>query len=175
MILGGFLRTLRSLELVVYGQGAESNRRPGVLCLSLAVRLSSVRHQTGWVSAMTVLSGKCLCGQVQVSVRGEPLRVGICHCTNCRQESGSAFTFYAIWPAHQFEHVGETSVFHGQHFCPRCGSHLFSADAREAEIKLGVLSEVPTPLVPSYELWIKRREPWLRPIEGAEQFEEDRK
>ncbi len=124
---------------------------------------------------MTVLSGKCLCGQVQISVRGEPLRVGICHCTNCRQESGSAFTFYGVWPAHQFEHVGETSEFRGQHFCPRCGSRLFSADDREAEIKLGILSEAPTPLVPSYELWIKRREPWLRPIEGAEQYEEDRK
>jgi hypothetical protein len=59
-------------------------------------------------------------------------------------------------------------------FCPHCGSRLFSADDREAEIKLGILSEVPTPLVPSYELWIKRREPWLRPIEGAEQYEENR-
>ncbi|HEX2655519.1 MAG TPA: GFA family protein, partial [Xanthobacteraceae bacterium] len=25
-----------------------------------------------------------------------------------------------------------------------------------------------------YELWIKRREPWLQPVEGAEQFVEDR-
>ena len=123
---------------------------------------------------MSVLSGKCLCGQVQISVRGEPLRVGICHCTDCRQESGSAFTFYAIWPAHQLERVGETSDFHGRHFCPRCGSRLFSVDDREAELKLGILSDAPTPLVPSYELWIKRREPWLRPIEGAEQYEEDR-
>jgi hypothetical protein len=31
-------------------------------------------------------------------------------------------------------------------------------------IKLGILSEAPTPLVPGHELWIKRREPWLRPI-----------
>jgi len=123
---------------------------------------------------MTVRSGQCLCGQVQISVRGEPLRIGICHCTNCRQESGSAFTYYAIWPAHEFGHIGETSEFQGQHFCPGCGSHLFSADDREAEVKLGVLAEVPTRLVPSYELWVKRREPWLRPIEGAEQYEEDR-
>jgi hypothetical protein len=52
---------------------------------------------------------------------------------------------------------------------------LFSVDDREAEIKLGILSEGPTSLVPSYELWIKRREPWLRPIDGAEQHEENRK
>ncbi len=51
------------------------------------------------VTTMTVLSGKCLCGQVQIFVRGDPLRIGICHCTDCRRESGSAFTFYAVWPA----------------------------------------------------------------------------
>jgi len=124
---------------------------------------------------MTVLLGKCLCGQAQISVRDEPLRIGICHCTNCRQESGSAFTFYAVWPTHKFQYEGETSEFRGQHFCPHCGSRLFSADGREAEVKLGILSGAPTHLVPTYELWVKRREPWLRPVEGAEQYEEDRK
>lgn len=123
---------------------------------------------------MTVLSGTCLCGQVQISVRGAPLRVGICHCTDCRKVSGSAFTFYAIWPAQQFEYLGETSEFRGRCFCPRCGSHLFSVDDQEAEIQLGIVSEAPTSLVPSYELWVKRREPWLRAIEGAEQYEENR-
>jgi len=125
-------------------------------------------------SGVRLFSGKCLCGQVQISARGEPLRTGICHCTNCRQESGSAFTFYGVWPAHQFESTGDTSEFRGQRFCPRCGSHLFFLDDREAEIKLGVLSEAPTSLVPGYELWVKRRELWLRPIEGAVQYEEDR-
>ena len=124
---------------------------------------------------MRMLSGKCLCGQVQISVRGEPLRVGICHCTDCRQESGSAFTFYGIWAAHQFESVGETGEFRGRHFCPGCGSRLFSADDREAEVKLGILSEAPTPFMPSYELWVKRRESWLRPIAGAQQHQEDRR
>ena len=123
---------------------------------------------------MTVLSGSCLCGQVQLSVHGEPLRVGICHCTDCRQESGSAFTFFGVWAASQFERSGETAQFRGRHFCARCGSRLFAVDDREAEIKLGVLSPVPTPLVPSYELWVRRREPWLRPVPGAAQFEQDR-
>jgi hypothetical protein len=123
---------------------------------------------------MRSFSGSCLCGQVRLSVRGEPLRVGICHCTDCRQESGSAFTFFGIWPAGQFERSGESAQFNGRHFCTSCGSRLFSVDEREAEIKLGVLSEAPTPLSPSYELWIKRREPWLRPVEGAAQHIEDR-
>ncbi|QRI63554.1 GFA family protein [Shinella sp. PSBB067] len=123
---------------------------------------------------MTEFSGKCLCGQVRISVRGEPLRVGICHCMDCRKESGSAFTFYAVWPDGQFAREGETAEFRGQRFCPRCGARLFCADGREVEVKLGILSQAPTPLVPRYELWTRRREPWLRPVEGAEQFEENR-
>ena len=123
---------------------------------------------------MTLHSGKCLCGRVRVSVRGDPVRVGICHCTDCRQESGSAFTFYGIWRATQFEYMGEVSQFQARHFCPRCGSRLFSVDEHEAEIKLGILSEAPTLMKPSYELWVKRRESWLLPIEGAEQYDGDR-
>ena len=123
---------------------------------------------------MTTYSGQCRCGDVCFSLRGEPDRIGLCHCTDCRQESGSAFTFYAIWAATQFESTGATAQFEGQHFCPRCGSRLFSVDAQEAEIKLGALSQAPTKFVPSYELWIKRREPWLRAVAGAEQFDEDR-
>ncbi|RYF35629.1 MAG: GFA family protein [Comamonadaceae bacterium] len=122
----------------------------------------------------TFYSGACLCGQVRLTVRGEPLRVGICHCTDCREESGSAFTFFGIWPASQFEYSGDTGEFSGRSFCTRCGSRVFSGNEQEAEIKLGTLSAAPTPLKPSYELWIKRREPWLPAIEGAEQHQEDR-
>lgn len=123
---------------------------------------------------MKDLTGGCRCGQVRVSARGEPTRIGICHCTDCRQESGSAFTFYAIWPADKFASTGETATFAGRTFCPKCGSRLFSVDETEAEIKLGILTDAPTELRPTYELWIKRREHWLRPVDGAEQYEEDR-
>lgn len=40
---------------------------------------------------------------------------------------------------------------------------MFSADEKEAEIKLGILTEAPTALSPTYELWTERREAWLRP------------
>ena len=45
------------------------------------------------------LFGGCSCGQVPYEVDGDhPVRVGICHCETCRQESGSAFSFFGIWP-----------------------------------------------------------------------------
>jgi hypothetical protein len=123
---------------------------------------------------MSTLTGSCRCGKVRLAVRGQPTRIGICHCTDCRQESGSAFTSFGVWPASAFESKGDTMEYAGRRFCPDCGSRMFSADEKEAEIKLGVLTDAPTPLAPTYELWIKWRETWLPPIEGAEQFQEDR-
>lgn len=123
---------------------------------------------------MPLRTGSCRCGSVGYTVKGEPKRTGICHCTDCRQESGSAFTFYAVWPASEFASTGETIDHQGRRFCPKCGSRLFSLGKGEAEIKLGSITDAPTGLRPTYELWVRRREVWLLPIEGATQHDEDR-
>ena len=49
----------------------------------------------------TEREGGCACGQLRFRARGEPLRVGLCHCMTCRNESGSAFNFFAIFPVEQ--------------------------------------------------------------------------
>ncbi|EPE96854.1 GFA family protein [Rhizobium grahamii] len=124
---------------------------------------------------MARLKGSCRCGRITYSLEGEPTRIGICHCTDCRQESGSAFTFFGVWPASSFSTSGETDVHNGRRFCPTCGSRMFACTDDEAEIKLGTLTDAPTALVPTYELWVKRREKWLSPVEGADQYVEDRR
>lgn len=123
---------------------------------------------------MTTRMGSCRCGRVRFSVTGEPDRVGNCHCTDCRQESGSPFTYFGVWPESDFETSGSTKTFEGRQFCPSCGSRLYAVDEGEAEIKLGALLDAPVGISPTYELWVKRREPWLNAITNADQFEEDR-
>ncbi|MCF6370281.1 GFA family protein [Rhizobium halophilum] len=123
---------------------------------------------------MIIRSGGCLCGNVKYSVKGPPLRVGLCHCAVCRKESGSAFVTFAVWPAHSFETAGEIAIFGGRGFCRSCGSRLFNPQDGEVEVRLGSLDMAPTDLAPTYEIWVKRRETWLHPLAGLEQFEEDR-
>jgi hypothetical protein len=118
--------------------------------------------------------GGCSCGRVRYTVSGEPLRVGLCHCTSCRQESGSAFTAFAVWPRSAFSSAGIFSTWEGRSFCPGCGSRLFALRDDEAEIKMGTLEDAPTGLTPQYELWVWRREHWLGPLPGAEQHQRDR-
>lgn len=126
--------------------------------------------------------GGCNCGRVRIEVRGEPTRVGLCHCLTCRKETGAPFMAFADWPRSQVAVAGETanwtSTTDRRHFCPFCGSTLFATDAAETddevEIRLGTLDETPSGLTPGYELWVDRREHWLEAVSGAMQHRRDR-
>ena len=126
------------------------------------------------------LSGGCNCGQVRYEIDAEPRRVGICHCATCRKDSGSAFSFFGLWPKAGVTLSGELGCWQsragGERFCTKCGSSLFSwnDDSDEIEVKLGTLDNPPGPLAPTYELWTIRREPWLAHLEELEQHTRDR-
>jgi hypothetical protein len=122
---------------------------------------------------MDQVTGGCLCGAVRVVARGEPDRVGICHCLDCRKHHGALFFAAAIFPAGAVTVTGETSEFRGRHFCPRCGSSVFSRSDDEVEVHLGVLDEIDR-FRPTYELWTIRREGWLPEFPGMRGFERNR-
>ena len=122
---------------------------------------------------MQKLNGSCQCGNVWITVTGAPNRVGICHCLDCRKHHGAPFYAAAIFPSGAVRVVGETRSFEGRHFCPRCGSSVFAISGEETEVHLGTFDD-PNLFVPTYELWTCRRESWLKPVPGAEQFERDR-
>jgi hypothetical protein len=125
-----------------------------------------------------VRTGGCLCGAVRYSVHGDPVHVRRCHCADCRKEAGSAFSVYAQWPVDAFEISGEISSYDSRGFCARCGSRLLdTSDPGDAliEIRLGSLDEAPFELKPEAEIWVKRRESWILPVEGAAQHDENRR
>ena len=47
---------------------------------------------------METVTGGCLCGAVRLEARGKPLRVGVCHCLDCRKHHGSLFYAAAVFP-----------------------------------------------------------------------------
>ena len=122
-----------------------------------------------------IRTGGCLCGAIRYTLRGEPFHVGRCHCADCRRESGSAFTVYAQWRRDAFELEGELAAYEGRGFCPRCGSRVACLDEEGVEVRLGSLDDAPFDLRPEAEIWIKRREAWLPPVDGASQHEENRR
>ena len=116
--------------------------------------------------------GGCLCGGVRVIATGQPDRIGICHCLDCRKHHGAVFYAAAMSPAAQVQITGDTRSFQGRHFCPTCGSSVFAMDGDTCELHLGTL-DTPGALVPDYELWTIRREPWLPAFPGMDLHDRD--
>ena len=109
---------------------------------------------------METYSAGCLCGAVRLTAKGAPLRVGICHCLDCRKHHGALFYVAAIYRADAVEITGDTHAYKDRHFCPTCGSSVFAQSGDEIEIHLGALDS-PSQFEPTYEVWTTRRENWL--------------
>jgi hypothetical protein len=103
-----------------------------------------------------------------------PTMHGICHCTNCKRRTGSAFGISAYFDrATVVSRTGETAVYafhhapqnHDQerHFCPKCGTTLFwyvSALPETIGIAGGCFADDNLP-DPTYSVTDKKRETWL--------------
>jgi hypothetical protein len=122
---------------------------------------------------MDKFTGGCLCGDVRIVATGEPYRVGLCHCLDCRKHHGALFFAAAIFPEDAVTITGETRDWAGRHFCPHCGSSVFARFGDEVEVHLGAL-DAPGQFTPTYENWTVRREPWLPPFPLARHYPRDR-
>lgn len=102
----------------------------------------------------------CLCGDVRIVMSGQPYRVGLCHCLDCRKHHGALFHASAVFPEAAVTVEGETREYKGRFFCPRCGSSVFGHYRDETEVNLGSFDAIDQ-LKPTYESWVIRREAWL--------------
>lgn len=109
---------------------------------------------------MDRLTGGCLCGAVRITASGQPYRVGLCHCLDCRKHHGALFHASAIFRNDAVTVEGDTRSYAGRSFCPECGSSVFQQSGDETEVSIGAL-DAPDQLTPTYELWTVRRESWL--------------
>ena len=118
-------------------------------------------------------NASCRCGQLRVTVTGEPVRVSVCHCLNCKKRSGSAFAVQARWPASEVTIEGRSSSFIKTadsdnratfHFCPECGSDVHYSNEGVFEdliaIPLGAFDD-PFFLRPGFSVWEERKHDWV--------------
>ena len=133
---------------------------------------------------MTVRIASCSCGQLQTEVRGDPIRVSVCHCYACQRRTGSVFSAQARFPREavaikgngtEFVRVGDEGERFRFTFCPECGSTVFyveEGNEQEIAIPVGAFadSHFPTPTVSIYE---KRRHPWVSLPKDAERWRKD--
>ena len=116
----------------------------------------------------------CACGQVSITVDRIPEMHCVCHCTNCKRRTGSAFGISAYFDkASVVASVGETAVYafhhaaqdHDQerHFCSKCGTTLYwyiSTRPNLIGIAAGCFADDGLP-APTHSFTDRKREGWL--------------
>jgi hypothetical protein len=121
----------------------------------------------------------CSCGQLRVSVEGDPVRISVCHCLACKRRTGSAFGYQARFPAEGFRVEGDYKEFvrlsdeeeeRRLSFCPECGSTVFytlGSQPGVVAIPVGGFADpdFPPPWVSVYE---SRRHAWVQMPEGID-------
>lgn len=83
---------------------------------------------------MGTYAGRCFCGAVELTVTGEPVAMGYCHCSSCRSWAAAPVNAFSLWKPEQVRITkGEDGI--GSYaktdrsirkFCKTCGGHLLT-------------------------------------------------
>ncbi|KAJ7734269.1 Mss4-like protein [Mycena metata] len=124
--------------------------------------------------------GSCLCGQTTIELASTHTEQIVCHCTDCRQTSGSAFSTNVFvsardviirGPVKEYSSKAASGNTVTRRFCSNCGSaisHLSATFGDARAIHTGNFpdfAQVPI----TTELFVKDRWTGLAPISGAAQ------
>ena len=82
----------------------------------------------------TIHKGQCFCGAVRIEVRGAPMRMGYCHCADCRAWAAAPVNGFTLWEPSQVtvtqgsEDLATYAKTPGslRKFCRKCGGHVMS-------------------------------------------------
>ena len=96
--------------------------------------------------------GKCLCGQIGVTCTNLPRSVIACYCTDCQKATGGGPSFNIVVDDNAIAITkGKTSFIKvtassgnpvERHFCPKCGSPIFSKLPNRTVWKAGIFNHV---------------------------------
>jgi len=121
---------------------------------------------------MATRTAASACGQLQVTCRGAPQKVSLCHCLDCQRRTGSAFGIAAFYPREAVAAEGRASRYRRSadsgfaitfHFCPDCGATVFWEPERKPEavaVAVGAFADPGFP-APTQAVWEERRHPWV--------------
>ena len=126
------------------------------------------------------LAGKCFCGAVQYAVADEFRYAMICHCSNCRRTTGSAFKPFAGIEREKFavtQGANGLMVYGGDKandtHCRVCGSLLFSVvrDGAFVHVAMGTLLDDPS-IRPTRHIFVGSKAPWFTITDDLPQYQE---
>ena len=121
----------------------------------------------------------CGCGNVKVTVKGDPELCFACHCDFCQKMTGSIANFGAVYKLEDFLSIeGDVSIYDdlpkwpgaARSFCTKCGTTVHWVNPMAFPgmrmVAVGCFSDPSFP-GPEMQVQTKYRHPWCGNFEGA--------
>jgi hypothetical protein len=127
-----------------------------------------------------MLNGQCMCGEVRFTVEDDFSYAFYCHCSRCRQRTGSAFASIGgirmdkVQVTGGHEHLlieGDCPDGYGAR-CNTCHVFLFAAvrDKKYMHVSLGMLVDTPS-RVPDHHIFVGSKAPWYQITDSLPQYD----
>src|SRR5262245_39494851 len=121
---------------------------------------------------MTTRRAACSCGQLSLTIEGEPVRISMCHCYECQRRTGAVISNQARYPRAQIALTGKSTAWTRKaesgnaltfHFCPVCGSTVYWDNTGFPDVvtvAIGAFADPSFP-APAIAVWEECRHPWV--------------
>lgn len=97
----------------------------------------AVANETGSTaspSSTRQFKGSCFCGAIELTVSGEPVAMGYCHCESCRSWAAAPVNAFTLWKPDAVkvtrgaDNIGTYNKTPRSYrkWCKTCGGHLFT-------------------------------------------------
>jgi hypothetical protein len=122
----------------------------------------------------TTRRAACSCGQLSLTIEGEPVRISMCHCYECQRRTGAVTSNQARFAREQVTVAGQATEWTRKaesgnaltfHFCPVCGSTVYwtgEGFPGFVAVAIGTFAD-PTFPPPTIAVWEECRHPWVPP------------
>jgi hypothetical protein len=127
---------------------------------------------------MTTRHATCSCGQLNLTVEGEPARISMCHCLECQRRTGAVISNQASFRREQITFAGKSAAWTRTaesgnaitfHFCPTCGSTVYvegQGFPGYVAVAIGNFADPGFP-APTISVWEESRHSWLELAPGT--------
>jgi len=128
--------------------------------------------------SMTTRRAACNCGQLHLTIEGEPSRISMCHCLECQRRTGAVVSNQARFRREQVTFAGTATEYTRSadsgnaltfRFCPVCGSTVYwtgTGFPGLVAVAIGTLAD-PTFPAPTISVWEESRHQWLPPASDS--------
>ena len=117
------------------------------------------------------ITGGCLCGAVRFESTAAPLITRVCWCRLCQYLGAGSGTVNACFPSesftvhgatHDYSNIADSGNVMHRHFCPTCGTPLFSSAEVRPQfvfVRAGTLDD-PEVATPAMTIWTAQAPSW---------------